>query len=151
MAIRGFYKTVPPSSPAPYVRAQIRLPRLDIEAGIEFFIDTGADFTLIHPWDARILGLSPGLTLPGNNAMLAGIGGALEYHTEDATLRFDDEDGSYLYFFCQIYVTFDQAVEGMPSILGRNFLNQCSLLADYPENRALITPANVINGVILPS
>ena len=152
MPIRGYYLSWSNPLSALYVQTTVRTPRLSVSDSVDFLIDTGADFTCIHPQDAKRLGLSPDpMQMPSDSVRLAGVGGVLEYYREDATLQFNDEDGSILEFYCQIHVSHDPSVERLPSLLGRDFLNRCRLLADNPENQVLITPANVISGVILPA
>ena len=151
MAIRGYYKSWPNPLSAPYAEVRVELPRLGTFDKIEFLIDTGSDVTCLHPSDAGKLGLSLDRIRPGDSVGFTGVGGSLEYRQEDAILYFADQDGSVLRFFCDIHFSLHPATERLPSLLGRDFLNRCSLLADYPENRALITPANVISGVILPA
>ena len=101
--------------------------------------------------DAEKLGVSLDRTLSGDSVGFTGVGGSLEYRREDAILYFVDQDGSELRFYCDIHVTQHTATEALPSLLGRDFLNRCRLLADNPENQVMITPANVISGVVLPA
>ena len=150
LAIQGYYKSWPSPLPALYVETRVRVPRLGATEAVEFLIDTGADFTCLHAYDAGRLGISPDQT-QGDRVRLAGVGGSLEYYWEDATLQFIDGDGLILAFYCRIYISQDPAVAELPSLLGRDFLNCCSLLADNPENQVLVTPAHIISGVILPA
>ena len=101
--------------------------------------------------DAEKLGVSFDRMLSSDSVGFTGVGGSLEYRREDAILYFVDQDGSELRFYCDIHISHAPAVDALPSLLGRDFLNRCRLLADNPENQVLITPANVISGVVLPA
>ena len=148
VVIQGYYKSW--SNPLS-VKAWVELSNLGVSNSVEFLIDTGADVTCLHPTDLDKMGISFSQPAPGGGVGFTGVGGALEYHREDATLYFETQEGSTLTFYCQIYISRAPAVEVLPSLLGRDFLNRCRLLADNPENQVLITPANVISGVILPA
>lgn len=150
VTIQGYYKSWSNPLSALYVEARVELPRLGVSEKIGFLVDTGADVTCLHPTDLDKMGVPLSQPAPGGVGF-TGVGGALEYYREDATLYFETQDGSTLTFYCQIYISQDLAVEGLPSLLGRDFLNRCRLLADNPENQVLITPANVISGVVLPA
>lgn len=149
LAIQGYYLSWSNPLSALYVHTTVRLSRLGIEGTVDFLIDTGADMTCLHPQDAGRLGISPDRAQ--QSVMSAGVGGTLQYYREEAILTFQDQDGSDLLFYCDIHISQDPAVDALPSLLGRDFLNRCRLLADNPENQVLITPANVISGVVLPA
>ena len=151
MSIRGYYLSWSNPLSALYVRAMVRLLRLGVEGTVDFLVDTGADVTCLHPQDVRKLELSLDTVSPDDRIGFTGVGGSLDYFREEAIIYFNDDEDSELRFFCDIHISHNPAVEGLPSLLGRDFLNRCSLLADYPENQALITPANVISGIILPA
>ncbi len=151
MAIQGYYLSRSnPLSPL-YVETTVRLTRLGVQDTVDFLIDTGADMTCLHPQDAARLGVSYDRIQPMGSVTSVGVGGPLEYYREEATLIFRDQDDTELLFYCHIHISLSPAVAELPSLLGRDFLNRCSLLADNPENQVLITPANTISGVILPA
>ena len=55
MPIEGHYQPKHPAPSAPYVRAIVELPRLNIWDFVHFLADTGADNTTMHPDDVSNL------------------------------------------------------------------------------------------------
>lgn len=75
-SIQGRYISRGPNVPAaPYLRAGITLPRLGIGSFVNFLVDTGADFTALHPRDIGALGLDYTQLLPETLGDLGGVGG----------------------------------------------------------------------------
>ena len=114
------------SNGRPYVRVQLYLPRLRARARIDFLLDTGADFTLIHLddrmfFDAKPVRTGAGLT-PG--ASMSGIGGGTnDYGIEEAVYVLQDEDGVSWPLPGRTHIALDPAVRGIPSLLGRDILD----------------------------
>lgn len=121
----------------PYIHCRINLPRLGISDTIHFLLDTGAARTAIHPWDGERLGL-PYRRLSGNINM-RGIGGISRYFLEPAILTFPDESLTleYEYRVDIGIMPYGSAphIRLLPSILGRDVLNNWRILYDPPANR----------------
>ena len=84
-----------------------------------------------------------------------GIGGSLDYYIEPALVAFTDSDtGDFLYSFIDVLIcgeTTSSLIKRLPSLLGRDFLNQCSYRIDLSSNQVIMQPINVqTNGVITP-
>ena len=154
MAIEGFFRSIGRSAPGPYVNATIVLPRLGVEGDVTFLIDTGSDTTCLHPGDIEGLGIDYRELLPDYLTPYGGIGGSLGYYQEPGVLFFELEDGRANYCPLVIYVcesTEDSGLRGIPSLLGRDFLNLCTVYLDSAVDAAQLQPRSVLDGVILPA
>ena len=89
MAIEGIYLARPAGYPAPFLQAVVELPRLGLSNEVDFPLDTGADNTVLNPFDILNLNLDR-IRLHPPDARSRGIGGQLDYHTEPANLHFLD-------------------------------------------------------------
>ena len=76
MNIEGWYKDRGPAPPAPFVRAVVKLPRLDIGGNVDFLVDPGADSSSLHPYDIRSLKIDHAELRP-SSVTGRGIGGEL--------------------------------------------------------------------------
>lgn len=153
MPIPAYYKMGIHILPAPYVEAGIELPRLGLSATVDFLIDTGADNTSLHPGDIIRLSISYRRMRRSTLTYPSGIGGSMGYYQEPAILYFRDTTGPIRRFVCNIHVcqrTDERSVRGLPSILGRDFLNLCRSTMDKANNSVLMEPLNVQNSLIMP-
>ena len=57
MAIEGIYLARPAGYPAPFLQAVVELPRLGLRNEVDFLVDTGADNTVLNPFDILNLNL----------------------------------------------------------------------------------------------
>lgn len=117
----------------PYVVAQVVLPRLGAGAEIHFLVDTGADRTVIHWSDRALFRTAAGSPLPrgetfSGRAGMSGISGAaVQYGEEEATLFFETDRPVRAAAEITACVALTPDSAGVPSLLGRDFLQQVRL------------------------
>lgn len=153
MAIEGYYKSGILTLPAPHVQAFVVLPRLKISGIVDLLIDTGADNTCHHPADIARLSIPYRRMRKTTLVTSGGIGGTLEYFKETCLLQFRDQSGPIRIFPCDIYIcqrNTNNAIQGLPSLLGRDFLNLCNFSTDKSNNQVLMDPVHVDGNVVLP-
>lgn len=146
MLIEGWYRSRNSAPPAPFVRAVVEVPKLGVWGTVDFLADTGADNTTLHPDDIAFL--QADLTrLDPPNIRSRGIGGRLEYHTERANLYFGDGPGLTVWQCEEFRICAEirdpqvaKIMEGVPSLLGRNFINLCLNVGDPKDNRFSLEP-----------
>ena len=153
MPIEGFFQRRVGEAAAPYVPGYIDFPGLGITERIDFPIDTGSYATCLHPRDIERLGIDYQRLDPSSLTGSAGIGGIRGYYLEPAYLMFQERDGTPR--FCELDVLIcessaTQQVLGFPSLLGRDFLNLCSLLLDSSQNLVHLEPLNLSGPFIQP-
>ena len=146
MLIEGWYRSRLSAQPAPFVRAVVEVLRLGVWGTVDFLADTGADSTALHPDD--ISSLSVDLTrLDPPDSRSRGLGGRLEYHTERANLYFGDGPDLTVWQCENFRIGAEIAdpqvariMKGVPSLLGRNFINLCRNVGDPEDNRFSLEP-----------
>ena len=153
MPIEGFFRASARIPLAPYVPGYIDFPRLGITSWIVFLIDTGSYSTALHPWDINRLGIDYRRLNPASRSYSAGIGGGMSYYAEPAVVMFPDRDGTPR--FCELTVhicepTDHPALRRLPALLGRDFLNRCSLFLDSSQNLVQLEPKNIFEAFIQP-
>ncbi len=118
----------------PYVEGRVIIPRLRVNHANPFLVDTGADSTCIHPSDAREVGIPfPQL---GNRRGSRGIGGMSQYFLEPAIISFEDGNVTRLYAVELLIAEPNESNDGLPSLLGRNIINNWRMVYD-PTNGVL--------------
>ena len=136
--IKGYF---PPFDPHAYVLVAVKVEELGIDwTHVDMLIDTGADFTAIHSFDAlsrlslRRSDLSPAAWPPSQIDPLRGIGGGIRYRRVSASYRLECEDGSWLQLEGEIRLgeLFDESDE-LPSLLGLDLLGRFRLTIDKPS------------------
>jgi predicted aspartyl protease len=144
MVIKGFFPTGFHTSPAPFVQAYLLLPKLNIEGLINFLIDSGADITTLSILDAERLSIDY-RRLQHNLVNVDGVGGEQSFYQEDALLMVRDES-SETYMF-QIKIDITRRIKAkikqqrrLPSVLGRDIMNQCNLIVNYQQAIIELTP-----------
>ena len=121
----------------PHVEARLYLPRLHIVGRVNFLVDTGATDTLLHPRDGSNLGVPFEELI--DPAERRGIGGTRTYYGEPAVVLLLDDD-SWRRFDVELYISPPQAVSGaLPSLLGRDVLNQIRMDYYFPSGRLEFT------------
>ncbi len=137
MAIDGYYKEDNP--PAPYVYGEVYLPDLHLHGDIEFLVDTGAHATSLMPHDMTAMGIDV-RRIPGRYQKVEGVGGEARYKATRAVLRFQDHDafGHFQEFEIDVHLTRGDAWQQLPSLLGRDILNECECTVDGVRERVAI-------------
>ena len=140
MPIRGYYDPEG-LTPAPLVWSQVELPALQVSIEVGFLLDTGAEITaLLH--DALVqLPISPQRlrSLP-RTAPMAGIGGDVPCYTTRAIISFQDDSRSQPRSFdISINLAPSTRTATLPSLLGRDILNQLRCTLDYTGNEITLT------------
>jgi hypothetical protein len=154
VSIEGYYKTDEMPSPPLYVPALVDLPRLQVLGVVHFLIDTGADTTCLHPRDIARLGIDYRRLRRNTVASYVGVGGSLEYYQEPGQLRFLDTTGNVISWRLGLRlstITNSPGIEGLPSLLGRDFISVCSFQADQSKDRIILDPLNIVDNSVLPS
>ena len=128
--IRGFFG----SRNAPYVSCLVRIPRFEVEQRVRFLMDTGADSTCLHPFDAQDIGVP--FHQSRDEAISSGVGGRAPYYRERALLSFTDGPISRVYDIRLLIARPTTGNLRLPSLLGRNIINRWSVLYE-PINRRL--------------
>ena len=125
-----------------FINAHLISSALKIDETIEFLIDTGASRTTLLDRDAIFLGVNYN-KIPKYKQQVSGIGGTVETHSiPDASLII--KSGDYRKNFSMPVLVVRHPFEKMneteririlrlPSILGRDILNQFRLIYDNPK------------------
>ena len=136
LSVRGYFSE---RRRQPYVVAfRAALPRLGVSTDIHFLVDTGADRTVIHWGDRARLRTADGERLPAaeefsGRARMTGIeGSAVEYGEETAVLLFRTDQSELVAAAVTACVALTPGSEGIPSLLGRDFLEQVRLDFNMP-------------------
>ena len=118
----------------PYLNSRLIIPRFRLNQRIEFLIDTGADSTCLHPRDARNAGIP--FNQLGNTRLSRGVGGQSTYFREPAVLMFQDGNLVRVYQVGLLIAAPNDSNNALPSLLGRNVINNWQM--DYdPSDRRL--------------
>ena len=112
----------------PFVRGRLVAPRLEIDESVLFLLDTGADVTCLHPADAKNVGLA--FEHLRNRVSYRGVGGTSPYFVEPAILSFTDELQARLYAIQLLIAEPDGSNEVLPSLLGRDIINNWRIQYD---------------------
>ncbi len=117
----------------PYIKGRLALPRMQIAGDVLFLVDTGADKSLLMPIDGYRLELDYG-SLSGGIASL-GIGGVSHNFVESAVVVFAETGRNlYLYETELGIATPNPEIMGIPSILGRDILDQWRMTYNPSRN-----------------
>lgn len=146
MAIRGSYREFA-GLLVPTVRAWVAIPNLGTFGDVLFLVDTGATRTILHPIDLSRTDTPapPYANAPVHTA--GGIGGSVDYAEVRAHVYFLDTGifrRSLREFTVGLSLPATQAdynkTASLPSLLGRDILDQCRCTFDYKRNRVSLSP-----------
>ena len=151
MAIESRFLPIVGGEPAPYVRAYVGFPGMGEAKAVDFLIDTGSDSTCLHSGDIGRLGIDYRDLREGSLRFSRGIGGSVGYYVERAWLLFIEATGERRFCELDIHICQSSAVpimQTLPSLLGRDFLNLCSVHLDNALNLVHLEPRTVSGGFI---
>lgn len=117
----------------PFVRGRLVAPRLRVDESVLLLLDTGADATCLHPSDAKNVGLPFGQLR--NRVSYRGVGGTSPYFVEPALLSFTDKLQARLYAIQLLIAEPDGSNEVLPSLLGRDVINNWQIEYDPTMSR----------------
>ena len=146
MVIYGRYNSERSGAPSPHVRALVSFTRLDIQGRVDFLIDSGANGVALNIDDAKTLGIPQDLLRQAGRLQESiGIGGTQRYYSVAGTLSFPL--GLDFFIRCHLGINIAEddsnAPEGIPSLLGRDFLNLCDVRLNYSTGLVTLEPVNV--------
>lgn len=121
----------------PYIKARVEVPRLSVRGSVDFLIDTGADKTTLHPMEKRTIGMQHADLDATKQNTYNGIGGAVVYSLEDVVLHFKKADRSLSVAVGPLASNLFVEAQNLriPSLLGRDVLDQGSLVSDFISNQ----------------
>jgi len=137
MAIIGYYPTGFHTLPAPYVQAAVFMQRLQVQGLVNFLIDSGADNTTLSLLDVERMNLDCRKINRKSLIPVEGIAGAQTFYSEQAIIMFRDDNSNTYAFSIDIHIP-KRGDKGkinqqrnLPSLLGRDIVNQCKLTMDF--------------------
>jgi hypothetical protein len=120
----------------PTVDCYLEIKSLGVSGPISFLVDTGADCTVLMPGDAVSLGIDYDGSLKHSQTVESvGVGGACEDYLIPATLIVDDEGVAKAYRFGLRIAKEDSALDGAPSLLGRDIMKYWRVICDFPKKK----------------
>lgn len=123
----------------PTVDCYIDVKSLSISGVVPFLIDTGADVTVLMPGDAASLGVDHDALKHCQTVSSTGVGGECEDYLVPAVLIVDDEGIGKVYRFGLRIAKEDTALDGAPSLLGRDIIKNWKILCDFPNKKLEIS------------
>ena len=124
------------TSGRPYIEGRLILPNLNIRGDISFLVDTGADVSRLHPNDGVRLKIDYG-QLSGD-AESVGTSGVSHDFTEPAVVVFSEQKRFlYVYNITLRIAPIDPEIMDLPSILGRDILDQWRMTYN-PQKNSLV-------------
>ena len=139
------------------MQAVVFCPNVTGFRSVRFLIDTGADYTILSPRDAALLQFAVPPINRETRVSLGGLGGNQTwFFPVEAEVIFGDPYFVWYQWETRIRVydiwTQDLSSEAwrVPSLLGRDFLNQCQMDANGLQGILHLTPTPGENIAALP-
>ena len=121
----------------PFVDGRLAIPNLRVDRSILFLLDTGADITCLHTRDSRRVHIP--FSALRSRTYTRGIGGVSRYFRETAIISFSDGPRTR-YYVVELYIAEpSQSNENLPSLLGRNIINNWYMQYDPANGRLEFT------------
>jgi hypothetical protein len=147
--IRGHLASRGGAVKRPYVYGYVTIPSLQVEGDVEFLVDTGADTTLLAPYDALALGIDVTRLPPG--LPTRGVGGTAPTATVQATLILDSSTFSLtLRILAPQGRQQQHALAYIPSLLGRDIISHFALFFEERSDRVLLLEPGEVATLQLP-
>ncbi len=134
---------------SPFTDAVFQFPSLDGRLEVPVLVDTGADRTILAPFDARRLARRFGIDFAtvAQGAPSTGVGGQAPTRVVDAVLTLDA-------FPMSLALTILEPQPGplpaIPSLLGRDVLSRFALFMEERTERVLLLEPNESDNRALP-
>ena len=154
MAIIGYYPTGFHTLPAPYVQAAVLIPKIPSQGLVNFLIDTGADNTTLSLLDIERIALDYRKLNLRSPVPVKGIAGEVFFYQVQAVIMFRDENNDLYAFNMDIHIPKRgdrrkiNEQRQLPSILGRDIINQCKLTVDFHNGSINIEPPAGVKGPV---
>ena len=114
------------------VHAMLWVPEFDVDTELDLLVDTGADVTVLHPWDsARLFSESQFAELRTRPVRrIGGAGQSLPYYRVPATIQFVGDDEAYYPIDFELHVgERERALGGLESLLARDVLRHFTTMS----------------------
>jgi hypothetical protein len=125
----------------PLLEAAVYLPTVDTALDVSFLVDTGADFTFLHPYDdltRQFSGETWSLIREQPTIQIAGAGRGLPYYQVPGELALAHTGGGYERIQLDFYVAEPHPdLNGLESLLGRDILQDFVTTFDGLESVTL--------------
>ena len=143
MVLHGYYKEGISRVPGPFLMVYVSITRLGAQGFVEFLVDSGANGVYIHQGDAQNLAIPPGSLRKNTLEESFGLAGREWYYSETGLLSFGED--FRLRHQLKMFIAREDSntPAGVPSLLGRDFLNLCDIRLDHATNTVSLTPRNV--------
>ena len=143
MVLQGYYKEGLTRVPGPFMMVYVSFTRLGVQGFVEFLVDSGANGVYIHRADVENMAISPALLRENSLRESYGLAGREKYYTESGLLSFGED--YRLRHQLEVFIAREESSTppGVPSLLGRDFLNLCDIRLNYATNVVSLTPRNV--------
>ena len=145
MVILGHYEADQIKVPRPRVSGYVIFIRLGVQGFVEFLVDSGADSVILHSADVGNIGIPQQMLQENTIRESIGIGGTQEYFSEPGLISFENDEPPYIKCYLDICIAgtdISTTPHGVPSILGREFLNQCDMRLNYSTGLVALEPVN---------
>ena len=132
--------------PSPYLQGFVSFTRLGVQDRVDFLIDSGASGVALNIGDVRRMQIPQDLLREtGRLQESIGIGGTQHYYSVAGTLSFETGPLSYIRCHLDINIARDDSLtpDGVPSLLGRDFLNLCDVRLNYHAGLVSLEPVNL--------
>jgi hypothetical protein len=119
----------------PYLEGFLLIPKLKINCGISFLVDTGSDSTVLMPADSKRLGID--FSKLGKPVEAGGVGGPCKIYITPATVIFEESE-KLIQYHTQLSICEEKPeCMDLPSLLGRDILSQWRM--NYSPTRRRLT------------
>lgn len=124
----------------PYIEAGLVIPSLGCYGLVSFLFDTGADVTTLMPLDGTRLQVD--YDLLKFDVPVGGIGGSANCAAVEANIVFPSDDSIYSYGIDLTVYERDEELVGLPSLLGRDVIDQWRVTYDRRNGMLLAEDEN---------